>query len=198
MIFLASVILGQSRGAYVSSLLLGMGFVTYRVFHAALTHRSLTARLFILGAYFVSVILMSVGVLAIVLEFKMDRELARNFLERSYYGLVAGKALIAFPFTGTSNDVLGGGHPHNAFLQVAITLGFPGLIVLFIWILHFFSLVWSRRFNSDRAVICIFLGFAVFLQNNFYIGIFQKITMIILSLVICTVFIRHTEHNEAV
>jgi hypothetical protein len=197
-IFVASVILGQSRGAYVSSLLLGMGFVTYKVFHAALTRRSLTARLFILGTYFVSVIIASVGVFAIVLDFTMDRELARNFLERSYYVLVAGKALIAFPFTGTSNEVLGGGHPHNAFLQVAITLGFPGLIALFIWILHFFSLVWSRRFNSDRAVICIFLGFAVFLQNNFYIGIFQKITMIILSLAICTVFIRDTEHNEAV
>lgn len=197
-IFLSSVVLGQSRGAYLSAFILGIGFVNYKILAAAFQARMRINRLFILSAYVILLIFIGVGLLAAILEFQMDRELARNFMERIYYGFVAGQALINFPFSGTSNAVLGGGHPHNAFFQVAITLGFPGLIALLIWITHFFWLAWSRRFVNNQALICIFLGAAVFLQNNFYIGIFQKVTLLILSIAICSVFIIGEEKVEEI
>lgn len=181
-LFLAYIVVGQSRGAYVNLLAImyfgSWFFLLHKSTQLGFPFPRTVTSVFMLFVT-LALLLVLAGALA---NTSMDRELARNFLERAYYGMVAYESLMSSPISGESNAILAGGHPHNAFFQMAISQGFPPLVLVCLLFCWYLNLIIRGNLSPSMFSCCCLLLAIVFIQNNFYMGFYQKTTMFILAL----------------
>ena len=180
LILLTALILGQSRGVYLNFLV-----IIFIFYLNLLLSTKGSLRMFFV--FFGAAILLAVGLYIAnnANDLFSNREFLRQYLERVYYLVLSVEAFLANPVFGSTNFEVFNGlapHPHNSYLQLMLSQGFLPLIAVF-YIM--FSYLRKNGINNKNISTTFFLkliALIVFIANMFYMGLFQKLNFLLLSL----------------